>query len=137
MLVPSPPMHLETIAGGEWSRLAEELVSRGLWDEATAALLEGYAASYGRWVKAEIEIRKNGEVVNLPGKDKPIRNPWLDVAQDALRLMRQFLSDLKVVEKRDPASYGPYRQKVEARDPGAWFATATPTPEKPRRGKLQ
>lgn len=138
MLPLNPPTHLGPEAGREWSRLVAELENRQLWDEATAALAEGYAANYGRWVKAEGEIRKNGEVVKLPGQDRPMRNPWLDVAQDALRLMRVFLSDLKLVEKgRDTAGAMQRVGAIEVRAPADWFVTAPPPAPKAKRGRLQ
>lgn len=124
----NPPAHLGPDAAREWARIAGELERRGLWDDASAALVEGYAANYGRWVKAEGEIRKNGEVVKLPNHDKPIRNPWLDVAQDAQRLMRTFMADLKLVEKgRAPALAGEGAgDPVESRTLDAWFNVTKP-----------
>ena len=67
-----------------------------------------------RWVRAEMLVRKYGEIVKSPEKGFPMKSPYLTVADQALETMRKLMvefgltpssrSRIRVPEQGDAAS---------------------------------
>ena len=89
---PTCPSHLSTEAKREWRRMSPQLKKLGLLAKIDRAALAGYCQSYARWVKAEKEIAKTSEVVKAPS-GYPIQNPWLPVANKALKQVESFIKE--------------------------------------------
>ena len=90
--IPSCPAHLDAGARREWRRITKELALLGMLTRCDRAALAAYCVAWSRWIAAEKEIAKGGAVV-LGSHDQPIRSPWVVVANDALRQIREFGSE--------------------------------------------
>ena len=90
--LPECPEHLTEEAKAEWNRLAAELHQLGLLTRIDRAALAAYCVTWSRWVSAERQIAEQGEVVKSPN-GYPIQNPYLSVANEALRQMKSFLTE--------------------------------------------
>ena len=88
--VPDCPPHLTEEARAEWERLAAELHQLGLLTRIDRAALAAYCVCWARWISAERQIVEQGEVVKSPN-GYPIQNPYLSVANEALRQMKSYL----------------------------------------------
>ena len=89
---PICPSHLIADAKAEWKRIVPELKKLGLLTKIDRAALAGYCQSWGRWVNAEKKIQKIGEVVKSPS-GYPIQNPWLSIANKALKQCESFIKE--------------------------------------------
>ena len=90
---PSIPGHLSKEAVAEWERIVPELKRLGLLAKIDRAALSGYCQSWARWVNAEKEIAgTGGEVVKSPS-GYPIQNPWLSIANKALKQCESFIKE--------------------------------------------
>lgn len=89
---PSCPGHLTKEAKSEWKRITPQLKKLGLLAKIDRAALAGYCQSWARWVKAEKEIAKMGEVVKSPS-GYPIQNPWLAISNRALKQTESFIKE--------------------------------------------
>lgn len=87
---PTRPAQLSRTARSEWDRIAPELERLGLLTKLDRAALAANCQAYGLWVKAEKEAAVDGLVVKT--KDgKLIQNPYLSIANKAMRQMHEFL----------------------------------------------
>ncbi len=103
--IPTCPSHLLGEARREWKRITVELYSAGLLTLVDRAALAGYCQAWARWVRAERELTKRGEVIlGVHGTLKV--SPWHTVAKNAKEEMRKFLVEFGM----SPAS----RSRVEA-----------------------
>jgi P27 family predicted phage terminase small subunit len=103
--IPTCPSHLLGEARKEWNRMSAELYKAGLLTLVDRAALAGYCQGWARWVKAEKQLTKRGEVVlGVNGTLKV--NPWHTVAKNAKEEMRKFLIEFGM----SPAS----RSRVQA-----------------------
>lgn len=89
--IPVCPRHLKGEARSEWRRTSRELHRLGLLTTIDRAALAAYCQVWARWVKAECEVERIGEVVKAPETGYPIQNPFLSVANAALKQMRAYL----------------------------------------------
>ena len=89
---PPCPKHLQGEARKEWRRVARELMSIGVLSKIDRAALAAYCQLYERWVDAEAKVREKGVVVATVAGNV-IQNPYLGVANTALKLMRQYLTE--------------------------------------------
>lgn len=88
--IPPMPSHLLGEARREWKRISQLLFDAGLVTSFDRGALAAYCQSWARWVKAEREVKKKGEVVyGVHGTLK--KNPWVGISRDALEEMRKFL----------------------------------------------
>jgi P27 family predicted phage terminase small subunit len=104
-MIPAPPKWLEGEGRKEYRRVARLLVDLRVLTEADAVALAAYAQQYQRWVDAEEQVRKLGMLIKSPN-GFPIYNPYLSIANQALKTMRQFMQDFGMT----PAS----RSRIEA-----------------------
>lgn len=122
------PKHLDAVARKEWKRVSQELVALRIMSEADVAALAAYCSAYSRWVKAELVIQRDGEVIKQPSGEI-IRNPWLIVSEKAIDSLRKFATEfgltpssrtrLHVVEdsSSDPdMAYDAYMESISAED---------------------
>ncbi|HWA99392.1 MAG TPA: phage terminase small subunit P27 family, partial [Pirellulales bacterium] len=63
----------------------------GLLTRIDRGTLAAYCVVYGRWTEAETKIKVDGLVVKVNGQIIP--NPYLSVANAALKQMREFASE--------------------------------------------
>lgn len=90
--VPDPPDHLDADALAEWQRMAPELEKLGLLSRLDLAAFAGYCMAWSRWVQAERSLKEHGPIVKSPS-GYPIQNPYLSVANTALKHLRGFLAE--------------------------------------------
>lgn len=88
--IPRVPAHLQGEARREWRRMAKKLFALGLLTEIDGTALALYCQAWARWVEAEEEVRKLGAIVKSPN-GYPIQNPYLSVANRAMRDLRAML----------------------------------------------
>ena len=79
MDLPLPPSHLDAYALEEWRRIAEGLNVMGILSGIDQAALAAYCMAYGRWRKAEEELKKledkGGVIAGLV--QKTISGNWI------------------------------------------------------------
>lgn len=83
------PRFLSKEAKAEWRRIAPELTRLGLLTPVDRAAFAGYCASYGRWVKAERLLQKQG-VLARGNKGQMIASPLLWISTSASKMMLKF-----------------------------------------------
>jgi P27 family predicted phage terminase small subunit len=72
--------------------MARKLYDLGLLTEIDRTALALYCQAWARWVEAEEEVRKLGAIVKSPS-GYPIQNPYLAVANRAMRDLRAMLTE--------------------------------------------
>ena len=90
--IPTCPRHLSTKAKAEWKRVTRRLYALGLVTQVDRAALSAYCQAWGRWVEAEEEVRKNGDIVKTRAGNV-IQNPWLAVANKAQEQMVKLAAE--------------------------------------------
>jgi P27 family predicted phage terminase small subunit len=108
---PDPPRFLDQTARAEWRRIVPELEALGLLSRLDRAALAAYCVCYGRWARAERELRKVAAVMTTlrTGHQQP--SPWIAISNGALKLMIKYLSEFGL----SPAS----RARLATPQPGA------------------
>jgi P27 family predicted phage terminase small subunit len=106
--VPDPPSHLTISAKLEWVNISDKLHRIGLLTEIDCAALALYCQAYGRWVDAEAAMIQGGMVV-VTSNGNPIHNPYLGIANTAMRDCHTYLTEFGMT----PSS----RSKVTAAEP--------------------
>jgi P27 family predicted phage terminase small subunit len=95
--LPDPPAALagdraaQVEARAEWTRRGAQLTALGLLTELDLPEFIAYCLAWGRYVDAEAQVAKNGEVVTVNGQIIP--NPFRKVALVALKTCRIFWAD--------------------------------------------
>lgn len=89
---PSCPKHLKPKAKAEWRRISKQLLKLGLLTQVDRAVLAAYCQSWARWVEAEEEVAKRGDVVATT-KGNWIQNPYLSVANKAREAMTKLAAE--------------------------------------------
>ena len=89
--VPDCPSHLDEEARAEWFRTSKVLLDMGLLSTADRAALAAYCVTYGRWVEAELMVKKFGMIVKSPKANFPMKSPYLCIAEGAMEQMRKLL----------------------------------------------
>lgn len=112
--MPPCPRHLSREARHEWRRMSRQLHEAGILTKIDRTALAAYCQLYARWVKAEQEVERLGEVVKAP-TGYPIQNPYLSVANTALKLMHGYLVEFGMT----PSA----RSRVKAKKPKDQTAT--------------
>ena len=89
--VPDKPDTLSPVAAEEWDRLAPQLGKLGLLTHIDMTAFVAYCECYADYILARRDIEKYGRVVEHGDLLK--RNPAVQMANDSLRLMRQYLME--------------------------------------------
>lgn len=99
---PTCPKHLNKRAREEWRWITKRLMLQQLISEQDKAVIAIYCVAYARWVEAELEVQKTSAIINWIKRDAngvqvgtfPMQNPWLGVANQAVRTMHRSLAEL-------------------------------------------
>lgn len=90
---PRCPGHLKGEARAEWKRVASTLNTAGLLTQVDRAALAVYCQAWSRWVKAEEQVARHGEIVKTVSGNL-IQNPYLSIANRSMKqlqtLAREF-----------------------------------------------
>ena len=116
--VPACPEHLGDEAKAEWNRITSQLEVLGLLTHVDRAAISAYCLAWGRWVAAEREITKSGEVLKSPESGNLYRSPWLDVANRAMAQMLETLREFGMTPSSRAKVHGSPQEKA---DPFAEF----------------
>jgi P27 family predicted phage terminase small subunit len=84
------PRHLEGAARAEWRRVVPQLRRLGLATSLDRAALAAYCQAWARWLRAEGQLRRYGELVKAPS-GYALPSPYLSIANKAMQQMREFL----------------------------------------------
>jgi P27 family predicted phage terminase small subunit len=90
--IPKPPTHLSASAKKEWKRMSKVLHSTGLLTQLDYSQFAIYCQAWGRWVDAEKKISDTSMVVKT-ANGNPINNPYMNIANTAMRDCHKFLSE--------------------------------------------
>jgi P27 family predicted phage terminase small subunit len=120
--MPSAPRHLNRHGRAEWRRIVRHLYQLGLVTQIDRAALAMYCQAYGRWVFAEEKIEnENHLIIKAPKTDYPIHNPWLSIANRAMRqchsLLREFgmtPSARSQIRTGEPEAVDPFEDLLRA-----------------------
>ena len=82
-----PPEHLDEQATAKWAELLPILDTP--LDQGRLDALAAYAVAWSRWTAAEAQVAELGPVVKSPA-GFPVQNPYLSIAKDAQRQLRQW-----------------------------------------------
>ena len=88
--IPDCPEFLSKEAVLEWNRISLELSVLGVLARIDRAALAAYCQVWARWAKAEADLNERGEFT-LTEKGNAIQNPYLAIANKALKQMREYL----------------------------------------------
>ena len=88
-----PVSHLDDEAQTEWNRITPELSTLGLITRIDRAALAAYCQAWSRWVKAEEMLKSTGPVIKSKATGAIYQNPYLAVANRAMKQMRDFLTE--------------------------------------------
>lgn len=91
--MPRCPSHLQGEARAEWKRVAKTLHQSGLLTQVDRAALAIYCQAWARWVKAEAQVARHGEVVKSAAGNV-MQNPYLSIANRAMKQMREMAREL-------------------------------------------
>jgi P27 family predicted phage terminase small subunit len=73
--------------------LSRQLYDLGLLTQIDRAALAMYCQAYGRWVFAEQKLRDEQRLLLRSPTDAPIQNPWLSIANKAMRQCHSLLAE--------------------------------------------
>lgn len=73
--------------------MARGLHDAGLLTQIDRAALAVYCQAWGRWVKAEAQVARHGEVVKTAAGNV-MQNPYLSIANRAMKQMREMAREL-------------------------------------------
>lgn len=88
---PDCPEWLDAEAKAEWARIVPELEFMGLLSKVDRPALAAYCKAWSRWVHAEEQVAKYGEIVKSPEKNFPMKSPYLTIADQAMESMRKLM----------------------------------------------
>ena len=92
--IPPCPKHLSAEAKKEWRRISRELYTLKLLTAVDRAALAAYCQCWARWVQAEEELAKETTaMVVSTDKGYEYPNPWIAIANSALKQMKSFLAE--------------------------------------------
>jgi len=134
--IPGCPPQLSKAGKAEWRRIVPLLEAAGLISKVSRAELAAYCAFYARWIKAEKEIEKDGEMIKVADmqkgsepypRDKETgeliyfiyrKNPWLDISFQCAAEMRKFASGfgLSPASKTKVKATIPKKEVVDPRE---------------------
>ena len=118
---PQCPKHLTPEARKEWRRVSRELLDKNLLQVVDRAALAAYCQNWARWVQAENEMAApEFHLIETTDKGYQYISPWLNVANQALKQMRSFLTEfgltpasrtrIQVPEQAEHDEYAEYRR---------------------------
>jgi P27 family predicted phage terminase small subunit len=106
--VPPPPAYLTGEAKKAWQKLAGQLHRMGVLTDVDHDALARYCVTYQRWLRAEKELARNGDVLKTT-KGNYVQNPWLAISNRSLALLNGLAAEFGIT----PSS----RTRVKANPP--------------------
>lgn len=106
---PSPPKHLDKTAAKKWKEILPQLADL---EQGTLDALAAYCSAWSRWTGAESKVQELGPVVKSP-QGFPVQNPYLPIAAQAQRQLRQWSGELRLT----PKSRSARKPTEETQDP--------------------
>lgn len=103
-----PPTYLSTEAKKVWRKAVKVLEANNVFTEMDEHALSLFCEAFARWLKAQKELRDNGEVIKAPS-GYPVTSPWLSVSNKAFEQMTKIMTEFGMT----PAS----RTKVNVTPP--------------------
>ena len=94
--IPKAPPHLSPFSKREWRRITPLLAQLGLLSSLDRTALAIYCQAYGRWKKAEREVKKTGEIETVTSKSGAVylqQSPWLQISNKAVDQMHKMLAE--------------------------------------------
>ena len=91
--LPRCPSHLQGEARAEWKRVAKTLHQSGLLTQVDRAALAIYCQAWARWIKAEAQVARHGEVVKSAAGNV-MQNPYLSIANRAMKQVQSMAREL-------------------------------------------
>ena len=107
------PDYLVGRAADVWRDLGKMLLDAGLFQVVDKYALAMFCAAAGRWMEAEIALRKTGGPVLVSDKGNPYQNPHLHVANRAWDQMRQMFGEFGLT----PAERSRLSVPVDVKEP--------------------
>ncbi len=92
---PQSPKHLDETAAKKWREMLPTLADQ---EPGSLDALAAYCSAWSRWTAAEAKVQELGPVVKSP-QGFPVQNPYVAIAAQAQRQMRQWASELKLTPK--------------------------------------
>lgn len=125
---PYPPRFMNREAKAEWQRMVKLLMQLGLYTECDRAALTMYCQAWGRWVKAEVALAKQGEILTSKKDDESgggsYQNPWRHEANKAQDQIKRMLAEFGLTPSSRARLMAP---QVHEADPFAEFLAKTRT----------
>ena len=90
---PECPVWLDAEAKREWDRVVHALHESGILTNVDRAVLAAYCQSYARWVEAETQVEKEGQVLERQS-GRHYLNPNLAAASLALKQLMAYAVQL-------------------------------------------
>lgn len=107
--LPYPPDFLSEEAIREWNRVSTRLYDAGLLTHVDSTALAAYCQAFGRWERAERQLREDGKLVVTTQHNNQIPNPLLGIANRAMHDCMRYAAELGMT----PSA----RSRVTARPP--------------------
>lgn len=112
--MPTCPAHLNAEAKREWKRMGRELHRLGLLTVVDRAAFAAYCMQWARWVEAEQHLQRDEvKLVYQSANGMWRQNPWISVANDAMRGMHTFLSEFGMTPSARTRIQVEKQEKVE------------------------
>ncbi len=92
------PNHLDEQARSKWAEVLPILESRGDLDQGVLDALAAYCVAWSQWSAAQAKVAELGPVVKSAA-GFAIVSPYVTVAAQAERRMRQWATELKLTPK--------------------------------------
>ena len=89
-----PPDHLNDDATEHWDEVIAALSIDHELTKADRDILAIYCDYYARWRKARCNIESAGLLIQIKGESNPRPNPYIAIADQCAREMRNLLSEL-------------------------------------------
>jgi len=90
--IPKPIHTLNKYGKKEWERICTLLESTKLLTEADWTALSCYCQCFGRWVKAEENVKNKGMLIKTKNGNL-VHNPYLDIANRCMKQMQFYLTE--------------------------------------------
>lgn len=98
--MPDPPAHLSDHARAEWDRVCVEMFNAGILSGLDRGGLAAYCQAYGRWVEAELALRRMAErdkathgLMIKTQSGNAIQNPLVGSANKAMADMMRYAAE--------------------------------------------
>jgi P27 family predicted phage terminase small subunit len=113
---PSPPAVLRGEARREWRRVVPMLEAIGVLAEIDRAALAAYCQSWGRWLKAERELAREGMTFETD-KGNHVQHPLVGIARRAMADVVRYSAEFGMTPsarsrvQADPTSRAPQTER--------------------------